>query len=775
MKKKFIASLLIVLSLITGGITPSYANDFIEGEYVNLDNSTRHIVPKELNLPTTPEAGLFTLGEPAYQENVGALVVVLAFSDTDESAYAGLGDKLDDLLNGETDSLKSIFADVSGNKVTYQAQIPQLDAEGNLTVVHDAHPRAYYERYMQYLNPDGHQYNERGMAETAESSERLYNLIGTALDNIPKENLDADILDGNGDGEVDNVITLFPDPRGNWADLLWPMSTNISQGELYPLLKDSAEDTTLGVGQITFQNYGVGLDTLYHETCHSLGLHDVYNYINQLIDLGRLWTPMSGGTPNGMNAIERESLGWLEPEVIEVTEEEKEYTLKALAKSGGNAYKINIDYEQSIYLEYRKKDDNLEKDIPGSGLLAWRCDETLKNVNGNAYGPPYYQYLYRPFGTEDTMEDTTNAFFSQNAGRTAMGVGTATPLFVPEYKAYEVTEDNPAQADEIIFVSSDGTYAVLRLENTYDTGISIYDIEEIEGTDEIKFKIKMGKPDTVLEDPKFSTMPGSYTKNVLLELSSSDGAEIRYTLDETDPKTSGYIYDAPINISGAVTVKAVCVKDGVYSNTVEAKYSCFSNEDTESLPSFDGSGKSQFKIKVPYDVVYIEFEDLADETVSGTLLVYDAETNSGIRTDAKKLFGKKLRVVTNGNLVIRAESENAKFKIKGYSGLNEDVSASNTSLKVVNDEKKVLISSMLKNNSRIPQDAKTIIALYDDDNMLVQAKTIDEALYDSPYSYLTGAYFVLQGNESKCNIFVWNDILSITPLTTDFASFSIAQ
>ncbi len=768
MKKKALAVLLILLMLTT---SIAYADDFAEGESVNLNEITKHVQQEELILPEKSDVTVSSIDGQQYQAKVGALVVVLAFADTDESEYDGLGGYLDNVLNGETNSLKKIFTDVSGGKVTYTAQIPQLNEDGTLNVVKDVHSRAYYERYMQELNPIGFQFNENGMGETAESNKRLQEFITSAIDSIPKDKLDADILDGNADGMVDNVITLFPDPAGQWADLLWPMSTDLSE-ELYPLLTDDTGKTTLGVKQITFQNYSVGLNTLYHETCHSLGLNDVYNYVDQSRDLGNLWTPMSNGRPYGMNSIERESLGWLTPEELIPTAEPVRYTLKALDKEGGNAYRIPVTDTQSIYLEYRKANNALEYGIPSSGLLAWRCDLTLKNINGNAYGPPYYQYLYRPFGDETAKESTVNSAFSQNNGRTAMGCGTATPLYFPVYEQVEVSNDNPPAPNEMVFSTGDGRSIVFRLSHTQTLPLSIYDIEEVEG-DRITFMVKINEPDTLVFDPVFSVKPGSYSENITLELTSPNEDEIRYTLDGSDPTQSSPIYTQPIYLAGAVTVKVSCFRDGVRSNIVEADYFCFANDDSGVLPAFDGTGKSEFELTVPYNVVRISFEDLQDDSVSGTVLIYDVQTNTGGRFYANQLFGKSVRLVTNGNVIIQAESPNARFKVSGYTGINEPVSKTPTSLSLLSDGKTVLITTSLKNNTNTPQNAKTVIALYDE-GKLSQVKILDEALYNSKFSYLTGAYFTLEDFD-RCGIYVWDGAETITPMMYDLTSVKIAQ
>ena len=51
-------------------------------------------------------------------------------------------------------------------------------------------------------------------------------------------------------------------------------------------------------------------------------------------------------------------------------------------------------------------------------------------------------------------------------------------------------------------------------------------------------------------------------------LSAGAGAEIRYTLDDTCPKTNGALYTGPITLTGNTVLRAVAVKDGTYSNTI---------------------------------------------------------------------------------------------------------------------------------------------------------------------------------------------------------------
>lgn len=65
----------------------------------------------------------------------------------------------------------------------------------------------------------------------------------------------------------------------------------------------------------------------------------------------------------------------------------------------------------------------------------------------------------------------------------------------------------------------------------------------------------------------------TYTTPIDVELSvTGDGYDIYYTSDGTDPKTNGIKYTAPIHIDKTTDIKAVTVKDDVYSEVTTYSY-----------------------------------------------------------------------------------------------------------------------------------------------------------------------------------------------------------
>ena len=73
--------------------------------------------------------------------------------------------------------------------------------------------------------------------------------------------------------------------------------------------------------------------------------------------------------------------------------------------------------------------------------------------------------------------------------------------------------------------------------------------------------------------PTFTPAAGTYTttQNVTIAC-ATEGAEIRYTLDGSNPTATSALYDAPIAISQTTTIKAIAFKDGLSSAIAVAAY-----------------------------------------------------------------------------------------------------------------------------------------------------------------------------------------------------------
>lgn len=120
-------------------------------------------------------------------------------------------------------------------------------------------------------------------------------------------------FDQNGDGFLDLVWIVYSHPTGNtndwWAYVTY---TSNSSNQLTPTVK------TLGFASIQWMDEGYnGYDphTFIHETGHTYGLDDYYDYSNS-------WSPMGGVDMMDRNlgdhcAFSKFSLGWLSPLVVD--------------------------------------------------------------------------------------------------------------------------------------------------------------------------------------------------------------------------------------------------------------------------------------------------------------------------------------------------------------------------------------------------------------------------------------------------------------------------
>ena len=89
------------------------------------------------------------------------------------------------------------------------------------------------------------------------------------------------------------------------------------------------------------------------------------------------------------------------------------------------------------------------------------------------------------------------------------------------------------------------------------------------------------------EAPTFSVAEGTYTAAQTVTLAcTTEGAEIRYTLDGTEPTATSTLYATALTISETTTVKAVAVKNGVASAAVSATYTIIAvdGEGTQANP-----------------------------------------------------------------------------------------------------------------------------------------------------------------------------------------------
>ncbi len=243
--------------------------------------------------------------------------------------------------------------------------------------------------------------------------------------------------DANNDGEIDMVFVFFAgynEAEGAPDDTVWPHMWNASS------LNQTAGGKLIGLYACTSElkgNSGVnmaGVGTFCHEFSHVLGLSDFYDtdYDNTIGDngefapgLGSVSLMSSGNYNNGgvtppyLNALERETLGWIENTTLS---NENAYSMKPIHTNQGSKILTNNPGEFFI-LELRdnyKWDKYITKTGSGFGMVVYHVDQSQNKVGineiaedlwkknkVNAYASHPCIRLYNANGTNDEFSATS--------------------------------------------------------------------------------------------------------------------------------------------------------------------------------------------------------------------------------------------------------------------------------------------------------------------------------------------------------------------------------
>ena len=301
-------------------------------------------------------------------------------------------------FNGESEFINDVYADCSVRDIvnnTYNKSVYSLSGYLNEVSRGKVKMRTLYltdkgssleltKRRGYYAqkddtNPDG--YEEGGGAT------RMYNLkldwtqaVSNALKsgNKPKDadgkTYDYSVLDRNADGKIDCITVIYaPSPVGisaGWGSPLWDYRDYYNTD----MLTDGGKTYVSGeYVQLTF-SYNVALykgedglpivsvGKVYHEAMHVFGLKDLYrsNLSSAVYFMSLMGKPMS---PVGqyVSVKERESLGWLDSSEVVAMPSAGEYTLSVAHGTGVVGYKVDLPSGKTLYLEYRRFDDNANK------------------------------------------------------------------------------------------------------------------------------------------------------------------------------------------------------------------------------------------------------------------------------------------------------------------------------------------------------------------------------------------------------------------------------
>jgi M6 family metalloprotease-like protein len=277
----------------------------------------------------------------------------------------------------------------------------------------DSHPRAYYSPYSTS--------NTIGYSGDTQRQDREFTLLVNATNGISSQVPAGLNLDGDNDGNVDNVCFIIQGNSDGWSELLWPHRWSIYDRYVY-INGKRVYDFNFQLS-VFLASSGVGV--LCHEMFHTLGAPDLYHYTSNGIAPVGSWDLMenNGNPPQHMGAYMKYKYGRWISSIPELTVDGN-YTLNPLVSATNNCYKIPSAASTTEYfvVEYRQDTGTFESSIPGSGMLIYRINTAVGE--GNADGPPDEVYIYRPNGTTTVNGTVNSANYSLETGRTAINSTT---------------------------------------------------------------------------------------------------------------------------------------------------------------------------------------------------------------------------------------------------------------------------------------------------------------------------------------------------------------
>ena len=388
------------------------------------------------------------------------LVIFMRFADDSEITHSF--PSIDTMFNGKTPgylSIANFYNTMTYGHINYKTIYTNDIQNGQIVSYQDVMPRGYFEPYSA-TNPIGYQEELPFMGICRREAE----LLARAFDYVNTNHLVNDdvVLDGDGDGFIDNVSFVVKGGTGEWASILWPHM------EFFP--HDSIDHPVVvnGIRPNTFNLEFEGVPSYFtahvfrHEMGHSLKLPDLYHYINytEVLPAGS-WDMMdySYGS-NHTAAIYKSKILHVCDNPIEITES-GDYILNSVGSSQSqNCYYIKsaIDTTQWFVLEYRNRNDLFEENIPGTGLLVARWNDTVTldyhGMFANAFfdneTKAHQYWIFRPGSSSDIQNgDIDNAHFSHATGRTSFGPNTNPHPYL--------TDGTPEMSFEITDIQENGS------------------------------------------------------------------------------------------------------------------------------------------------------------------------------------------------------------------------------------------------------------------------------------------------------------------------------
>ncbi|MBN2081563.1 M6 family metalloprotease domain-containing protein [bacterium] len=319
-----------------------------------------------------------------------------------------------------------------------QASYSLLNVDGDIHGWYQAiHPRTYY-----HPNDD---------EDYPWDSDRRSELVREALLAADANGTDFSQYDNDGDGGVDYFLVVYTGPHGAWSTFWWGYY-GVSVGNDFVL------------DGVTFPKYSWQWERYYgfsesapalehwdpkvtiHETGHSLGLPDLYDYDgNQGPDGGVGSLDMMHGNWGDHCCFSKYVLGWLNPTVAFTNLDDEE-----LSKSNayGDAVVFMPGFDpvspwSEFFMAQNRYKQGVDQTYPASGLLLWHIDARVNNNGSYLWNNSYTSHklvrLMEADGLEE-IESNGTADAGDYYDDTASTGDDLTPTSTPNSLMYDGTD-----------------------------------------------------------------------------------------------------------------------------------------------------------------------------------------------------------------------------------------------------------------------------------------------------------------------------------------------
>ncbi|MCI2049963.1 MAG: S-layer homology domain-containing protein [Lachnospiraceae bacterium] len=404
--------------------------------------------------------------------NRANVVVVVSFRGVSDDTARACYDQVSAYYTGDR-SVSAYMSAISDGSIDADCFFPQY-SDGTFT------PLVTAKTEDQYLTVSG----EEEQLDDGALVEEVYNAVLPELTAVGRK---YDYLNA---GAIDNLTMVVITPDDTTPSWLYNHSSSYD---------DPSKVATYNI--LPYDSSGFLKGYLTHEYLHTFGFPDLYRKTAEG-DPVQVWDIMASPAPSLQYPLSyfRSLRGWMDMQEIPVSQESTSYTLHAVdagSDAGVRLCKLTTPLSgydsESFYIEYREKNSTagaFESNLPSSGLIVYRVDDSVEN-HTNLAGSNY-TYVFRPGTTEADMtsavadgdnNNTRSAAISGGSyGSTDISTGFKTnTIFYADGQNSGIEISNVVCDQAAHSCTFDLTFADYGASDSWDTAIEKISAEEVSG------------------------------------------------------------------------------------------------------------------------------------------------------------------------------------------------------------------------------------------------------------------------------------------------------